>query len=130
MKKVYLENVGENKGHYAPGVISNGNLYVSGQLSIDLDTRVVPEPDIDVHMNLALHNLERVLNAAGCSRNDVVMCRVYVSDMKYWDKVNEIYREFFGDHTPARIVITVPDLHFGCLVEIEAVAEMPAEKIH
>lgn len=127
MKKIYLDTAGENKGHYAPGVISNGNLYVSGQLSIDLDTRIVPEPDIDVHMKLALHNLDRVLNAAGCTRNDVVQCRVYVSDMQYWDRVNEIYREFFGEHTPARIVITVPNLHFGCLVEIEAVAELPEE---
>jgi len=125
MKKVFLETAGENKGHYAPGIISNGTLYISGQLSIDLDTRVVPEPDIDVHMKLALHNLERVLKAAGCTKDDVVQCRVYVSDMQYWDRVNEIYREFFGDHTPARIVVPVPTLHFGCLVEIEAVAELP-----
>ena len=126
MKMIYPDTKGKNKGHYAPGVISNGNLFISGQLSIDSDTRVVPEPDIDVHMELALHNLERVLAAAGCTRNDVVQCRVYVSDMKFWDRVNEIYGDFFGDHTPARIVVTVPDLHFGCLVEIEAVAELPA----
>ena len=30
MKKVFLDVKGENKGHYAPGVISNGMLYISG----------------------------------------------------------------------------------------------------
>lgn len=30
---------GKNPGHYSAGVISNGMLYVSGQLSLDPDTR-------------------------------------------------------------------------------------------
>ena len=38
--------------------------------------------------------------------------------------INEVYAEFFGAHKPGRLVATVPELHFGCLVEIEAVAEL------
>ena len=37
---------GVNSGHYAPGVISNGMVYVSGQLSLDPDTREVCKDDI------------------------------------------------------------------------------------
>ena len=125
MEKILLKTAGENKGHYSPGVISKGMLYISGQLSIDLDTRIVPEPDIDAHMALALHNVERVLQAAGLTRDSVVQCRIYVTDIRFWDRVNEVYRQFFGEHKPARIVVPVPALHFGCLVEIEAVAELP-----
>ena len=125
MQKVELQVAGQNKGHYAPGMISNGMLYISGQLSIDLDTRQVPQGGVEEHMRLALHNVDRVLQAAGCSRSDVVQCRVYIADISYWDAINEVYREFFGEHTPARIVVPVPALHFGCLTEIEAVAEMP-----
>ncbi|WP_371369864.1 RidA family protein [Sporomusa rhizae] len=44
--------------------------------------------------------------------------------MAHWDRVNEVYARFFGDHKPARIVVPVGKLHFGCLVEIEAVAEV------
>ena len=125
MQMIFPETAGENKGHYAPGVISNGMLYISGQLSIDPDTRAVPEPDVGAHMALALQNVERVLRAAGLGRENVVQCRVYVTDIRHWDRVNEVYRQFFGAHTPARIVVPVPALHFGCLVEIEAVAEIP-----
>ena len=43
---------------------------------------------------------------------------------EYWGPLNEVYAEFFGAHKPGRLVATVPELHFGCLVEIEAVAEL------
>ena len=124
MQKVTLKTAGENKGHYVPGMISNGMLYISGQLSIDLDTRKVPEGGVKEHMALALHNVERVLEAAGCTKNDVVQCRVYTSDVSCWDEINDVYREFFGEHMPARIVVSVPALHFSCKIEIEAVAEV------
>lgn len=127
MRKVMLDVKGKNKGHYAPGMISGNNLYISGQLSIDLDTREVPNGGVEKHMELALHNVERVLTAAVLERKDVVQCRVYITDVEHWDAINEVYAKFFGEHTPARIVVPVPALHFGCLVEIEAVAEMNEE---
>ena len=118
MKMVCPPFKGENKGHYTAGVISKGMLYVSGQLSIDPDTREVCSGDIKDHTRLALDNVDRVLKQAGVSRNDVVMCRVYTPD------INEVYAEFFGDHKPARVIVSTTTLHFGCLVEIEAIAEM------
>lgn len=124
MEKVVVQYKGENKGHYTPGIISNGMLYISGQLSIDPDTRKVAEGGIEEHARLALNNVDRVLKAANLTRNDVVQCRIYVSDIEQWNKVNNVYAEFFGDHKPARIVVPSGKLHFGCLVEIEAVAEV------
>ena len=116
---------GENKGHYTPGVIAGGMLYVSGQLSIDPDTREVCQGDIAEQTRLALNNVDRVLKEAGVARSDVVMCRVYTPDAKYWGPINEVYAEFFGEHKPARVIVSTNTLHFGCLVEIEAVAQMP-----
>jgi len=124
MREVSLDVKGVNKGHYVPGMISGGMLYISGQLSLDLDTREVCKGGVADHTRLALHNVERVLHAAGLERTDVVFCRVYVAGMSNWDEVNEAYAGFFGDHKPARIIIDTNELHFGCLVEIEAVAEV------
>ena len=118
---------GENKGHYSAGVISRGTLYVSGQLSIDPDTREVCKGDIKDHARLALNNVDRVLREAGCSRSDVVFCRVYTPDVKYWGPINEVYSAFFGTHKPGRVIVSTTELHFGCLVEIEAVAEVPRQ---
>ena len=116
---------GRNPGHYSPGVISGNRLHVSGQLSIDPDTRQVPEGDVREHTRLALSNVERVLLAAGCRREDVIICRVYTPCMDQWGAINEEYARFFGEHRPARAVVAVPELHFGCLVEIECEAEVP-----
>jgi len=126
MKKVAPSYLAENKGHYSPGIISNGMLYVSGQLSIDPDTRLLPEGGMEAHARQALANVDRVLLEAGLGRDSVVLCRVYIADMDGWDSVNRIYAEFFGPHRPARVIVPTGRLHFGCLVEIEAMAEVPA----
>ena len=124
MKLVCPPFKGENKGHYSAGVISKGMLYVSGQLSIDPDTRQVCQGDIKAHTRLALDNVDRVLKEAGVRRDQVVFCRVYTPSVEYWRPINEVYAEFYGSHKPGRVVVSTTDLHFGCLVEIEAIAEV------
>ena len=128
MREIFIDAKGENRGHYAAGIISNGTLYISGQLSIDLDTRQVCSGGIREHAAMALHNMERVLLAAGLTKDNVVHCRVYLTDQSYWDEFNEVYKDFFGTHRPARIITAVSQLHFGCLVEIEAIAEVPSDE--
>ena len=113
-----------NKGHYVPGMISGGMLYVSGQLPVHHETGAPMAADIEQQTRDALHNVELVLNAAGCGREDVVLCRVYVSSIALWDAVNAVYAAFFGSHKPARVVVPTRELHNGALVEIEAVAEV------
>lgn len=120
----FLEGLTSKGGHYSPGVIAGGMLYISGQLPIDPGTGKIAEGGIREQTKQALANVGRVLEAAGCRREDVVMCRVYISDMGNWDAVNEVYADFFGAHKPARAVVPTRELHHGALVEIEATAEM------
>ena len=125
MQKGFIEGVAKNPGHYAPGVISKGMLYVSGQLPKDVWTGKIVEDNITEQTVQALKNVELVVKSAGATLDDVVLCRVYISDMANWDVVNKVYAEFFGEHMPARVVVPTRELHFGALVEIEAMAEMP-----
>ena len=120
----FVEGLTSRGGHYSPGVIAGGMLYISGQLPIDPGTGKIAEGGIRGQTKQALANVGRVLEAAGCRREDVVMCRVYISDMGNWDAVNEVYADFFGGHKPARAVVPTRELHHGALVEIEATAEM------
>lgn len=127
MKKIAPKYLAENKGHYSPGIVSNGMLYISGQLSIDPDTKSLPSGGLEAHARQALANMDRILREASLGRDAVVLCRVYIADIEGWDTVNRVYTEFFGTHKPARIVVPTGRLHFGCLVEIEAMAEMAAK---
>lgn len=111
-------------GHYSPGVISNGMLYISGQLPVDPQTGNTISGDVSAHALKALQNMERILVAAGLSKENVVLCRVYIPDVALWGAVNSVYADFFGDHRPARVVVPSRALHGGALVEVEAMAEL------
>lgn len=124
MEFVNVNQKGTHKGHYSAGVISGNILYISGQLSMDMETGAVPGADIKEHAKQAFLNLDRVLGKAGAGRQDVIQCRVYIPDVEYWNRVDAVYQDFFGGHMPARVVIPVKKLHYGCMVEIEAVAEV------
>lgn len=115
-------------GHYSPGIVSRGTLYVSGQLPIDPGTGKLVRGGIAEQTVTALQNMGQVLKAAGVTKEAVVMCRIYVPDVILWDEVNRIYAEYFGDHRPARVIVPTAELHHGALVEIEAMAEMPEEE--
>lgn len=125
MKEVLIETKAENKGHYVPGILSKGVLYISGQLPMNHETGVMENGDIKAQARRALYNVGLVLDAAGTSKDLVTMCRVYIPDMEMWDEVNSVYAEFFGEHKPARVVVPTRNLHHGVLIEIEATAEMP-----
>lgn len=110
-------------GHYAPVVLHNGIAYVSGQLPIAYEKgETLPEGDIKQQVQVALDNLEKVLNSCGLTRSNVLKVTVYITDMAAWPEVNQIYAIFFGEHKPARTIVPVGPLHFGALVEIDAVA--------
>ena len=111
-------------GHYSPGVISNGTLYISGQLPIDHGTDKLVCGGAADQAAAALCNLESVLRLAGAEKEDVVLCRVYIPDVALWDEVNRAYAAFFGEHKPARVIVPTRELHHGALVEIEAIAEL------
>ena len=125
MKEIRIETKLENKGHYVPGMISGHTLYVSGQLPVHHETGLPMADTIEQQTKDALHNVELVLKAAGCAKESVVLCRVYIPDVSYWDTVNEVYGAFFGAHKPARVIVPTGPLHNGAMVEIEAVAELP-----
>ncbi len=112
-------------GHYSPGVVSHGTLYISGQLPMDHAAGRLAEGGAAAQTKAALENVERILLAAGAQKENVVLCRVYVPDVALWDEVNAAYAAFFGAHKPARVVVPTTTLHHGALVEIEAIAELP-----
>jgi len=128
LQAITIKSKAVNKGHYVPGMISRGMLYISGQLPVDHEKGEMVTGDISEQTRVALNNVERVLTAAGAVKENVVLCRVYIPDVMYWDTVNQVYREFFGEHKPARVIVPVRELHNGAMVEIEAIAELPPEK--
>ena len=122
MKKIYLPNTPEPKGHYSSAVEHNGLIFVSGQLPRNAVTGEVETGAIELQTELALRNVEDILHAANSDLNHVLQFTIYVSEMDDWDKVNKVYARILGEHKPARAIVPVKDLHFGTKIEIQAIA--------
>lgn len=125
MEFITTETSKKRNAPYSPAVAYNGILYISGQLPLVPETGKVAEGGVREHARQALENMDEVLREAGVPREHVIQCRVYTSDVSYWDEINVEYVKFFGGHRPARVVVPTGPLHYGSLVEIEALAAMP-----
>ncbi|MCW7752872.1 RidA family protein [Desulfobotulus sp. H1] len=111
-------------GPYSQAVKSGGFLFTSGQLPIDPVTGNIPEGDIKVHTHQVLKNLKAIAEAAGTDLSSVVKATVYLSSMKDFALVNEVYAEYFTEPFPARSAFQVAQLPLGASVEVEAVFEL------
>ena len=120
--KIQTPNAPSPAGHYSQAVVYNGIVYVAGQLSIDPKTGERKIGTIEEQTELALNNVSEILKAANSDLSRVLKMTVYVADINLWGAVNTVYARVMGDHRPARAVIPTGELHYGFLIEIEAVA--------
>lgn len=125
MTAVQPESMPRPAGHYSPGMVANGLVFVSGQLPIDPATRSLVPGGAAEQTERALQNVELVLEAAGSSLDRVVQMTIYISDGDLWSEVNHTYARVMGDHRPTRAIIPVSPLHYGALIEIQAIALAP-----
>jgi reactive intermediate/imine deaminase len=109
------------KGHYSPGIAHNGVIYVSGQLPLDADGVLISE-DITEQVRCCLENMSVILQSGGSSLGQVLKLNIFIADIADWGKVNAVVAELFGTHRPARIVVPVKRLNYGCAIEIDAIA--------
>ncbi len=101
-------------------------VFISGQVGSDIETKVIPE-DFESQALNVFRNLEQVLASAEVDKSQIVKTTVFLTDMSFYSKMNELYVEFFGDHKPARSAIGVAALPKfpgdpRVFIEIEAVA--------
>lgn len=111
---------------FSQGVRASGRewLFVSGQVALDTDGRVVGVGDMGAQARQALENLKAILAAGGATLSDVVKLTVYVTDMSQFSKVQEVRSEYWaGLSLPASTALEVKRLvREEFMVEIEAIA--------
>lgn len=109
-------------GHYVQATVCGGMVHVSGQLPVRPDGSHAPEASFQDQARQALDNLLAVVRAAGSSPERLLKVTAYIVGVENWSQFNLVYAEALGDIKPARAVVPVPELHYGYLVEIDAVA--------
>lgn len=107
-------------GPYSQGIMTEQFVFVSGQRPVDPDTGELKN-GIKAQTEQVIRNIESVLKEAGCTLEDIVRSTVYLSDVAYFDDMNEVYCSMLPTPYPARSTFGV-QLR-GILIEIDVIAK-------
>lgn len=112
------------KAPYSPVVVDGDLVFTAGQVGFDEQGALV-DGGIEAQARRTLENLTACLQAAGCGVGDVLKVTAFLNDLGDFESYNTVYREFFSEPFPARTTVGA-SLPGGILVEIEAIARLPA----
>jgi 2-iminobutanoate/2-iminopropanoate deaminase len=108
-------------GHYSQAIRFGDMVFISGQLPVRSDGTSMKEFSFEEQAEQALRNVAAIIKAAGGSPESIVKTTAYIVGIKNWSTLNRVYSAVFGDWQPARAVVPVTELHYGYLIEVEAV---------
>lgn len=105
-------------------VVKAGNpIFLSSQLSTDLETGEIIQGDIKKQTKRAMENIKYLLSHCGRSMDDIVKIVIYFRNPKDRTDINEIYKQYFNSgQEPAKVSIQAPSPIEGIDIEIEATA--------
>lgn len=101
-------------------------VFIAGQTASDHDGKVVGLGDAKAQTRFILGKIQRAVEAAGGTINDVVALNVFTTDVRNHRDINETRREVLGSNFPTSTMVQVvalarPEL----LLEINAIAVIP-----
>jgi 2-iminobutanoate/2-iminopropanoate deaminase len=109
-------------GPFSPAVREGDRVYTSGQVAQDPVTGKLIAGGVAAQTDQILHNLAVLLRAADKSLADVVKVNVYLTDIRDFAAMNDVYAKHFAPPYPARTTVAVAALPLGAQVEMEAIA--------
>lgn len=108
---------------YSHAVRAGDFLFVTGQLSEDPETGAVIKGTIADQTRQVMENLKLVLNHAGTAFDRVVMARIFVTDFRHYETVNQVYSRYcVANRLPSRTTVGVTALAGYGDVEIDLIA--------
>lgn len=108
---------------YSRAVRVGNIITVAGTTAVDEQGNTVGKNDIYKQSCFIIKKMEKALQAAGASLQDVVSTKMYVTNISKWEAVGKAHGEFFGKIKPAATMVEVSALiHPDLLIEIEAMA--------
>lgn len=114
---------GYNRGlPFTPGIMVDGTLYIAGFSGEDAKTGVVPE-EFEAEVKQVLDKIGVILKEADMDYSDVVSVQVYLTDMKLFERMNNVYRTYFHEPRPTRSIMGIKELIGPSRIEITVTAK-------
>ena len=112
-------------GAYSQGVAAGGWLFVSGQIPIEPESGQLVDGPFKAQVQRVFENIRAILAEGGAGLEDIVKTTVYLTDLKRFSEVNEVFLEFFPKEPPARAAVELSRLPMDASIEIECIALRP-----
>ena len=112
-------------GPYSQAIRANGFLFISGQVPVNPSTGLLEGSDIRTQARQVLDNLTSILDSEDLPLTSIVKVTIFLTDIKEFSTVNEVYGSYFSREPPARETVEVSALPLGSLLEISAIAAYP-----
>ena len=109
-------------GPYSQAIRIGDFLYTSGQIALDPKSGKFLSGEIKEETEQTLKNISAILQADGLELENVIKTTVYLSDLKDFVQMNQIYEKYFSKNKPARVCVQVAALPKGAKIEIDAIA--------
>ena len=122
MQRIETKTAPVARGHYSQAIVHAGIAYIAGQLPIDPTDAGRIHVDFEAQARQVIANVIAIAEAAGSSRERILRTTVYIADVSHWPAFNQVYAQMLGENRPARTVVPVAHLHYGYLVEMDAIA--------
>ena len=125
-ESIMPEGAAQIMGAYSHGLkVDIGNsemIFVTGQIAQDSQGNLVCE-DIEGQTEYVFEQIQKILNGAGSSLDDVVKAQIFLTDISDFSKVSPIRNKYFANSKPVSTLVEVNALvRKGCKIEIEVVA--------
>lgn len=112
----------ESRFGYSRAVRIGNTVHVAGTTASDEQGNIIGE-DIAAQTLYILQKIERALNEAGATLQDVIRTRMFVTDIRQWEAIAQVHGEFFSDIRPVSTMVEVSGLiNPAMLIEIEVEA--------
>jgi len=109
-------------GPYSQAIRIGDFLYTSGQIALDPKSGKFLSGVIKEETEQTLKNISAILQADGLELENIIKTTVYLSDLKDFVQMNQIYEKYFSKNKPARACVQVAALPKGAKIEIDAIA--------
>ena len=108
-------------GPYSQGVVSNGYIFLSGQIPLN-SNRELLDGNIQEQVALIFRNIQHLLETLNCTLQNVVKLTVFLKDIEDFDAVNDKMIELLEEPYPARSLVQAAALPKNVDIEIEVIA--------
>ncbi len=113
-------------GSYSQAVRAGEFLFLSGQICANPETGELERDTVGSQTRRIMENIKAIVEEAGCTMDDVVQCRAFLSDMRHFSDFEAVYREYFTHPYPARMTVASAGIYADLDVEMDATVHIKA----